>query len=407
MRALALTLAVLLAPILASAQDRRPELTVAVDNLWATMEPVLGISTTGGRVHPNFYDTLVERDFITDPNGLALTPRLATAWVQNGTVWTITLRAGVKFHDGTVMTADDVAFTLSAERLWGPRPIAPRGRTFTAGWKRVEAVGPLTVEIETEDPDPYLMRKLTGAIGFIVPKAYYQRVGHDRFGQQPIGTGAYRVTQFRSGELLRMEAFDDHWAGPPPARAVTWRIVPEFAGRLAGLVSGQFDMVVNIPTDQESVIRRYPTLTLVQKQAENYPLFAFNTLRDQGMADNPVADVRLRHAMIAGVNMHEIVQALWGIPRSTQSRSTSRSMGRSLTRTANRTWPTTPLAPANWCGRAAMMVARCSGTSHAAFSRTTRPLLKSWSSSGRTLASTSNCASSTALIWPTAGHSTC
>src|SRR5918998_4614646 len=222
-------------PLRHARAQSRPTLTIAVDNLWSNMAPINGLATTSGRIFPNFYDALIERDFLSDPNGLNLQPKLATKWEQNGNVWTITIREGVKFHNGAELTAEDVAFTLSSDRLWGPKPFEPRGRSFTGGFKRVEATGKNTVEIETERPDPNVPGKLTGNIGFVVPKKYYLEVGVDRFGQAPIGTGPYKVTTFRSGEVMVLDAFDEYWGGPPPAQRLVWRIVPEFAARLAGV----------------------------------------------------------------------------------------------------------------------------------------------------------------------------
>ena len=300
----------MLLPAGAALAADRPTVTIAVDNLWANIAPINGISTTTRRFFPNIYSHLVERDYIADPEGLVLKPGLATEWTQDGNVWTIQLREGVKFHDGTPMTAEDVAFTLGAERLWGETPFEPRGKTFTAGFKRVEAVGPLTVEIETETEDPYIPGKLTGYIGFVVPKAYYLEKGVDGFGQAPIGTGPYKVTKFRSGEVLEMEAFDDYWEGPPPAEKLIWTIVPEFAGRMAGLVSKQFDFIANIPTDQEAQLETYPDLVVARALAANYPAFAFNTRADP--PDNPLVDVNLRKGMVQAIDMDAIVTALFG-----------------------------------------------------------------------------------------------
>lgn len=290
--------------------QERPVITVAVDNLWANIAPVNGISTTTRRLFPNIYSHLVDRDYINDPNGLELKPGLATEWSRDGKVWTIKLREGVRFHNGEVMTAEDVAFTLGAERLWGEQPFEPRGKTFAAGFVRVEAVGDLTVEIETEKEDPHVPGKLTGYIGFVVPKAYYLEVGANGFGQNPVGTGPYRVTTFRSGDKLEMEAFDDYWEGPPPARKIIWQIVPEFAGRMAGVVSGEFDFMVNIPTDQEAQMEGYKNVTVARALAGNYPAIAFNCLPDP--EDNPLVSADLRQGMIRAIDMDAIVQALFG-----------------------------------------------------------------------------------------------
>lgn len=296
---------------LALAQDgSRPTLTIAVDNLWANINTINGISTTTRRFFPNIYSHLVERDYIADEQGLTLVPGLATEWSRDGKVWTLKLREGVKFHNGETMTAEDVAFTLGPERLWGETPFEPRGKTFTAGFVRVEAIDDLTVEIETEREDPYIPGKLTGYIGFVVPKKAYLEMGVDAFGQAPIGTGPYRVTLFRSGEVLEMEAFDDCWSGPPPAQKLIWRIVPEFAGRMAGLVSGEFEFIANIPTDQEAQLASYDNVTVARALAGNYPAFAFNTRPDP--EDNPLVDVNLRKAMVQAIDMDAIVQALFG-----------------------------------------------------------------------------------------------
>lgn len=299
------------APFIGTAwsQDRKT-LTIAVDNLKETLAPVNGLSLATVRFFPNMYNRLVERDFISDPKGLTFVPALATKWEQNGAVWTFQLREGVKFHDGTEFTAEDAAFSFSAERFWGEKAFEPRGKTFTSNFVRVEATGKYTFEIETKTPDPNIPGKLTGFVGFVVPKKYYLEVGVDKFGQAPIGTGPYKVAQFRSGDSLTMEAFDDYWGGKPPAQKLVWRIVPEFAARMAGLVSGEFDFIVNVPSDQQPTIQSYPEVSLKLLSMSTYPMIAFNTLPDP--ADNPLVDEKLRYAMVQGVDMDLIVKTLWG-----------------------------------------------------------------------------------------------
>lgn len=291
------------------AQGERPILNVAVDNLWSNFNTINGISTTTRRIFPNIYSVLVERDLLNDPTGVLLKPGLATEWTQKGNVWTFQLREGVKFHNGATMTAEDVAFSLGAERLWGEAPFEPRGKTFTEGFIRVEAVGPLTVEIETENEDPFVPGKLSGYIGFVVPKEHYLEVGVDAFGQHPIGTGPYSVVRFTTGEILETVAFDDYWDGPPPAAGVNWKIVPEFAGRMAGVVSGEFEFMVNIPTDQMAQLESFDSVNVQYLQAGNYPAMVFNTLAEEG---NPLIDVNLRKAMVHAVDMPSITQALFG-----------------------------------------------------------------------------------------------
>lgn len=308
--ALALATA-LVAP--AMAQDR-PDLTIAVDNLWETMDPVIGISTSGARVHDNLFDTLAMRNRWEDPDGAELVPWLATGWERKTPmIWEITLREGVKFHNGDVMDAEDVAFSMSAERLWGPEPLAPRGTRYAANIVRVEATGPLTVEVELDIADPTFPNRLATPLGFVLPKDYYAEVGTDAFGQKPVGTGPYSLVSFDPSTELTAEAFDEYWNGPVPAASLTFRIVPEFSTQFAGLVSGEFDIITSIPADQIGQVENAEGVKVLTKSIENYPMFAFNMLEDdETRPDNPLADVNLRKAMVAAIDREGIVTALWG-----------------------------------------------------------------------------------------------
>lgn len=294
------------------AQDTRPDLRVAVDNLWPTMDPVAGISTTGARVHFNVFDTLVRRNRWDDPNGTELVPWLAESWERKSDfIWEFKLREGVKFHDGHVMDAEDVAFSMSEERIWGDKPMAPRGKRYARGITRVEATGPLTVEVETSYADPNLPFRMVTPLGFVLPKHYYDEVGTDAFGQAPMGTGPYKMVSFDPSVSFVAEAFDDWWGGEVPAKTLSFEIVPEFSTRMAGLVTGEFDVVVNVPADQVASLEKQDGITVMQKGIENYPMFAFNTLETKDLPDNPLTDVNLRKAMVAGVDRDAITEAIW------------------------------------------------------------------------------------------------
>ena len=296
----------------AAAQDR-PELVFAVDNLWPTMDPVVGISTTGARVHWNLFDTLARRNFDEDEFGRKLVPHLATGWERvSPTVWQITIRTGVLFHDGHEMDAEDVAFSMSEERLWAKKPLAPRGKRYARGIVRVEAIDDTTIEVETATPDPSFPNRLVTPLGFVLPKHYYDEVGTDVFGQTPIGTGPYKLVSFDPSDKLVAVAFDDYWNGTPPASKVTWQVLPEYSTRFAGLVAGEFDIIFGIPSDQEAVIEKTAGINLLKQSIENYPMFAFNTLATEELPDNPLQDANLRKAMVMAVDRDAITKAMWG-----------------------------------------------------------------------------------------------
>lgn len=295
-----------------SLAQNRPSITFAVDNLWKTMDPVAGISTTGGRVHSNLFDTLARRNFHEDEFGRKLVPHLATGWERvSPMVWRIKIRQGVKFHDGHVMDAEDVAFSMSEKRIWGKKPEAPRGKRYGRGIVRVTAINNNTVEVETATPDPRFPNRLVTPLGFVIPKHHYEKVGADAFGQNPMGTGPYKLVSFDPSVGLVAEAFDDYWNGKPPASKVTWQIIPEYSTRFAGLASGKFDIIFGVPEDQEPVIKSTKGVRLLKQSIENYPMFAFNTLPTKLLPDNPLQDANLRKAMVMAIDRDGITKALW------------------------------------------------------------------------------------------------
>ena len=210
------------------------------------------------------------------------------------------------------MDAEDVAFSMSAERLWGEKPLAPRGTRYARGIVRVEATGPLTVEVETSFADPNFPYRLVTPLGFVLPSHYYQEVGTDAFGQAPIGTGPYKMVSFDPSVSFEAVAFDDYWGGAVPAKSLSFQIVPEFSTRFAGLVSGEFDVIVSVPADQVSRLEGTDGIKVMSKGIENYPMFAMNMLDSEENPDNPLKDVNLRKAIVHAVDREAITKAIWG-----------------------------------------------------------------------------------------------
>ncbi|MGR3502497.1 ABC transporter substrate-binding protein [Pseudaestuariivita sp.] len=310
--ALAVVLAPLAVPLTALAQER-PDIVVAVSGIFRTMEPIVGNSTNAARIMPNIFDQVVARNFTEDPEGSELRPALATDWEQvDDLTWRFTIREGVTFHNGDTMTAEDVAFSMSAERIWGEDSLVPAGKRYTTSFVSVEALDDTTVEIKTSVNDPNLPYRFITPLGYVVPKDHYLEVGPEAFGQNPVGTGPYRVTGYDATGFIKLEAFDDYWGGTPPLASVEYRAVPEFSARLAGMVSGEFMMMAGIPVDEVETVESYDDLTYISRPIGNYIMLAYNTLELPEYGPNPVADVNLRYAMTAAIDREGLVAALWG-----------------------------------------------------------------------------------------------
>lgn len=305
-------LALALVPIGLNAQDR-PDIVIAVSGIFRTMEPIIGNSTNAARIMPNIFDQVVARNFDEDPEGGELRPALATSWEQvDDLTWRFTIREGVTFHNGDAMTAEDVAFSMSAERVWGEESLVPAGKRYTSSFASVEALDATVVEVKTTVNDPNLPFRFITPLGYVVPKNHYLEVGPEAFGQNPIGTGPYRVTGYDATGFIKLEAFDEYWGGTPPLASVEYRAVPEFSARLAGMVAGEFMMMAGVPVDEVETVTSYDNLTYTARPIGNYIMLAYNTLDLPEYGPNPVADRNLRYAMTSAIDREGLVSALWG-----------------------------------------------------------------------------------------------
>ena len=258
-------------------------------------------SNTALRITSNVFDPLIFRD----PRTNKLSPGLATAWKQVAPdTWDLTIRRGVRFQDGTPMTAEDVAFSIGSQRLWGKNALEPT--TLLDSFASVAVRDADTVRITTSYPDPALLDRLTTQAGFVVPKRYLLGRGETYFGTHPIGTGPYKVTQVAPGDHVTMVADDHYWGGRPPYAGLTFRAVGEVSSRVSGLLAGQYDIVTTIPPDQTADITGGGASADPVK-VDNVVSLAFMT--EQKGA--PTSDPRVRQAMQLAVDRQALTSSLW------------------------------------------------------------------------------------------------
>jgi peptide/nickel transport system substrate-binding protein len=291
-------------------QERR-ELRIGVNGLPGTLEPINGISNTGPRIIHQVFDTLLTRDWFGNGaagHGIELVPALAESWERlDDKSVRFKLRQGVKFHDGTDLTADDVAYTFSSERLWGDEAIKtiPNGRNFSPNWDEPVVEDDYTVVLRTKTPSYLIEKYVASWLGPIVPKEYYSGLGPVEFGNKPIGTGPYKFVEFISGDRVVLEANDDYWGEKPTASKITYQAVAEPATRVAGLISGEYDIITTLTPDDIGLINAYPDLETRGTQIENMHMFTFN------MNQEIFKSKEFRRALGLAVNRPLIVEALW------------------------------------------------------------------------------------------------
>jgi len=186
-------------------------------------------------------------------------PSLAESWAASpdGLTYDFVIRPGVKFHNGDLVTAEDVKFSF--ERYKGNSKEVLKTKVAA-----VEAVEPNRVRFTLTQPWPDFMMfygSATGA-GWIVPKKYVEKVGDDGFKKSPIGAGPYRFVSFTPGVELVLEAFDGYWRKTPSVKRLVLKVIPDEATRLAALIGGEIDIAYSIRGSLAEELRRTPGLTL-------------------------------------------------------------------------------------------------------------------------------------------------
>jgi peptide/nickel transport system substrate-binding protein len=302
-------LLVLNVPARTQSLDRRPELTVALNAQPANLDPAETPFAANFRVSYSIFDTLIRRDFlaeIRDPaKGLTLAPGLATAWKRlDDRTLELNLRPGVRFHNGAEMSAEDVAFSLSKERIFGARATALQAKPYIGDIEAVEAVDRFTVRVRAAQPDAILEYRLAQPQAGIVPKDAYAN-GADAFKRHPVGTGPIRLVEWRDNDRLRFEAFDDYFGGRPAFRSMTFRIVPELAARIAGLVSGEFDVITQVTPDQIALLKRYSDITVRSAGLQSTQEILFDVRHPA------VANREVRKALSLAIDRELIVRNLF------------------------------------------------------------------------------------------------
>ena len=235
--------------------------------------------------------------------GNPMAPNLAESWTASpdGLSYEFVLRRGVKFHNGEMMTAEDVKFSL--ERYRGASH-----KMFKDRVAAIETPDPARVRIRLKQPWPDFMTFYaiaTGA-GWIVPKKYVERVGDEGFKKAPVGAGPYKFVSFTPGVELVVEAFEHYWRKTPNVKRLVFRVIPDDTTRLAALKRGEVDIGYAFWGALAEEARRTPGLTL---KATLVPTTFWVYFADQFDPKSPWHDHRVRLAANHALDRDGINQA--------------------------------------------------------------------------------------------------
>src|SRR5258707_10008686 len=201
------------------------------------------------------WDMLVHRD----PSTFEIKPALATDWkFAEDNSLDLTIRQGVKFHDGSTLTPDDVVYTINMAA-----PPDSKGATpSTYAWiDKAQKTGDWTRRNNMKKPTPAALEYLA-MVTPIHPKAYREKVGPEGFAAKPVGAGPYKIVKNEQGKEVVFEPFEDYWTGSPkgkPAiKTLHVRFVPDLPTDETELLAQQTDWIWNINPNQISSANKMP-----------------------------------------------------------------------------------------------------------------------------------------------------
>ncbi len=313
-----------------AAGDDRPSITVAVQVISTsnTLDPLGEQSNVGRRIMNCYLETLIGQNLQGDLESI---PRLATSWkrIDFSTV-ELSLRPGVRFHNGDEMTADDVVFTFGPERMFGtippvgaetlklatanptqvskdlPAQIPPVARRLWPSLIRVQPIDKYTVRFINATPDLTMEGRLSSMGSEIISRrAYEEAKAWIDYARAPTGTGPYRVVSFTPDHELVMEAHDAYYGGRPPIKRIRFLQVPEVTQRVNGLRAGDFQFACDLPPDQIKTVEADPKLQVAGGVIPNIRITTFDKF------DTALRDPKLRLAMAHAIDRKTIIDTLW------------------------------------------------------------------------------------------------
>ncbi len=273
-----------------------------------TLDPHGFLSTFNATVSHHMFDGLIRRGA-----DMSLQPGLALSWktVADDT-WEFVLRPRVTWHDGAPFTAEDAKASLDRiERLNVPYGF----KRYTRSIAEVRVLDPLRLQIRTRGPDPILPAEISF---LFMTKKEAVDLPSEPFnqGSAMIGTGPYRFVERVPNTRTVVSRFDGYWGGKPAFDTVLLRPIPDEGARVAAMLAGDVDVIINVPpADVEQLKRRGNINVFVGAQDRVImflPSFAptaagITDAAGQPTEKNPFADIRVRKAVSMAIDRKALI----------------------------------------------------------------------------------------------------
>lgn len=300
-KVLSLAVAMLmLASLLAGCGEKQDETTGTKDSLIfsinadiVSMDCHMARDTVTSIIHYQVYETLVRNQ-----PGEGIVPGLAESWEfsDDNTEITFKIRENVKFHNGDIMTAEDVAFSLN-------RAIASSFTTSYSGtMDHAEVVDDTHVKLCMKQAFGPVLQCLSVPCLGIVSKRAVEELGDEGFASAPVGTGAYKFVERSSGEKIVLQGFEDYWRGAPEIKDLTFMIMTDRNTAAIALENNEVDVLYSPDLADREHLESLENVAFIPGNGSVYMwVIAFNN------ESSIFSDQRVREAISHAINREEIV----------------------------------------------------------------------------------------------------
>ena len=265
------------------------DVVAAVASTFTTMDPYDANDTLSQAVVKSFYQGLFGFD-----RDMKMGPVLAESYEpgKDGLTYTIKLKKGIKFHDGTDFNAE--AVKVNFDRVINPENKLKRYALYK-NIAKVDVVDPSTVRFTLKEPFSPFINSLAHPSGVIISPAALQKYGKD-IARNPVGTGPFKFVEWRQSDYLKVEKFPGYWRkGLPKVDTITFRPVVDNNSRAAMMQTGEAHFTFPVPYEQAEVLKTKPNLELVAAPSIVHRYLSMNTL--QKPFDNPKVRQAINYAI--------------------------------------------------------------------------------------------------------------
>ena len=268
-------------------------LTIALSAEPPGLDPTTNPAATIKRVvHYNLFESLLK---VNRKGEVVLALAKGYEVSKDGKQYTFHLPGGVKFHDGKPLTAEDVKYSF--ERLLDPKTAAPN-RKYYEGIESIEAVNPLTIKFKVKKYDSNFLFNMARGDAVII-----SRQAADQLKSQPVGTGPFKLAEWKRGDSVIMVKNADYYVkGLPYLDKVVFKFIPDPSAQLAALRAGDVDVIAyDLSPENALALEKDPRFKLLRGHTTTEVIMAMNNSR------KPFDDPKVRQAITLAVDRQAVI----------------------------------------------------------------------------------------------------